>query len=224
MKYKNIISATFIERPNRFIAYVEIHGKKEICHVKNTGRCKELLIPGAKIYVQKSDNPQRKTKYDLIAVYKDKTLVNIDSQAPNKVVGEWLPHFFDNITLIKPESGYKSSRFDFYLEADGKKIFAEVKGVTLEKDGIAMFPDAPTERGVKHLDELCRCVKDGFEAWVFFVIQMKGIKSFCPNRTTHPEFADALIRAQENGVNVCCVDCVVKKDELTIDSFINYRL
>ncbi len=226
MKYKNIHKGIFINRPNRFIAEVEIGGETKICHVKNTGRCKELLVEGAEVYLEKSDNPQRKTEYDLISVYKGNNLINMDSNAPNKVVHEWLKQekLFKNITLIKPEAKFKNSRFDFYVETTDKKIFIEVKGVTLEENGIASFPDAPTERGVKHLGELIEAIKYGYDAYVLFVIQMKGCKSFKPNRKTHPEFADALIKAKEHGVNVICVDCVVTKDELFIDDYVDVKL
>ena len=164
MTYKNIIPGIFISRPNRFTAEVEIDGNIEICHVKNTGRCKELLIPGAEVYLQKSDNPNRATKYDLIAVRKGERLINMDSNAPNKVFFEYLQSgaYIKNITLIKPEARYGSSRFDFYVEAEGRRIFIEVKGVTLEENGVVMFPDAPTERGVKHLNELMRCASEGY--------------------------------------------------------------
>ena len=178
MKYERIEAGKFLERPNRFIAHVEIAGQKEIVHVKNTGRCAELLIPGATVYVQKTDNPERKTQWDLIGVKKGKRMINMDSQIPNKVVEEWIRkgNLFPNATLIKPETTYKKSRFDLYVEEGNRKIFIEVKGVTLENDGVVKFPDAPTERGIKHLTELCEAVKDGYEAYVFFVIQMKGVK------------------------------------------------
>ena len=226
MKYKNIKRGTFINRPNRFIAEVEIDGKKEICHVKNTGRCKELLLPGTKVFLEETENINRKTKYDLISVYKGKTLINMDSNAPNKVVFEWLKSgkLFENITLIKPESKYKNSRFDFYVETDNKKIFIEVKGVTLEENGIASFPDAPTERGIKHLQELVSAKLDGFDAYVIFVVQMKGCSSFTPNRKTHPEFADVLINAQKHGLKIMCVDCIVTEDELVIDEYVEVNL
>ena len=224
MIYENIKKGKFISRPNRFIANVWIDGKEEICHVKNTGRCKELLVPGATVFVQEFNKAQRKTKFDLISVYKGDLLVNMDSQAPNKVFGEWLGNYFKNITLVKPETKYKNSRFDFYVEADGKKIFIEVKGVTLEENGIVMFPDAPTERGVKHLNELCRCVEDGYEAYVFFVTQMEKAKYFTPNRKTHREFADALLKAQKAGVNICCVNCKVTQNSLFIKDFIEVRI
>ena len=226
MKYDNILPAVFISRPNRFIAEIEVEGKREISHVKNTGRCKELLTEGAKIYVQRSDNPLRKTKYDLISVYKGRELINMDSQAPNKVFGEWVTNggFADNISLLKPECRYKNSRFDFYMEADGRKIFAEIKGVTLEENGIVMFPDAPTERGIKHIRELCQCVEEGYEAYVFFIIQMQNCKYFTPNRKTHSEFAEALIEAEKKGVNIRGLNCIVKPDELKIDGPVEIRL
>ena len=175
MKYENIKKAKFINRPNRFIAHIEIDGKEEVAHVKNTGRCKELLTEGATVYVSESDNPERKTRYDLVKVIKGDRLINMDSQAPNKIFHEWVKkgNLFKNITLIKPESKYKNSRFDFYIEADGKKIFVEVKGVTLEDKGVVRFPDAPTERGVKHINELISALEDGYEAYIAFVIGEK---------------------------------------------------
>lgn len=224
MIYDNTKQGTFISRPNRFIAYIEIDGRLEICHVKNTGRCKELLTSGAKVIVQEFDTDKRKTKYDLISVYKGDRLINMDSQAPNKVFGEWIKTYFKNVTLVKSEAKYKNSRFDFYIEADGRKIFAEIKGVTLENDGVVMFPDAPTQRGIKHLNELCECVKEGFDAYVFFVVQMKGVKYFTPNKSTHPEFAYALENACKNGVNAVCVDCIVCENELKIHDFVEIKL
>ena len=226
MQYDNILPAVFISRPNRFIAEIEIDGKPEICHVKNTGRCKELLTEGARLYVQKSDKPERKTKYDLISVIKGDLLINMDSQAPNKVFGEWVSNgnFIKDVTLLKPECKYENSRFDFYIEAGERKIFAEIKGVTLENNGIAMFPDAPTQRGVKHVKELSECVRDGYEAYIFFIIQMKHCRYFTPNRITHPEFAKALAEAEENGVNIIALDCTVTPDELNIDSYVDVRL
>lgn len=226
MKYDNILPARFISRPNRFIAEIEVNGKKEICHVKNTGRCKELLVPNAKIYVQYLDSAARKTKYDLISVFKGEELINMDSQAPNKVFLEWVNAggFLSGITKIKPECKYNSSRFDFYIEVGERKIFAEIKGVTLEENGVVMFPDAPTERGVKHIKELCDCVKNGYEAYVFFIVQMNHCKCFVPNRKTHSEFADALLTAATAGVNIRALDCVVTHDELTIDMPVEVRL
>lgn len=225
MKYQNIIKGTFISRPNRFIAYATINGKEEICHVKNTGRCKEILIKGVECYFQCFDKSNRKTKYDIITVKKGDRLINIDSQAPNKVFHEWAKNggYFKNIDIIKPEQKYKSSRFDFYIEADGKKIFVEVKGVTLEQNGVVLFPDAPTERGVKHINELCDAVKNGYDAYLFFVIQMNNVEYFTPNRATHPEFADALQRAEKKGVKICCVDCNITEDSIKINKFIKYE-
>ena len=224
MIYDNIKKGKFISRPNRFIANIEIDGKEEICHVKNTGRCRELLVSGASVFVQKSEKAERKTGFDLISVYKGDTLVNIDSQAPNKVVGEWLTGYFQNIRLIKPEAKYKNSRFDYYIETDKKKIFLEVKGVTLEENGVVLFPDAPTERGVRHLKELCQCIGDGFEAYVVFVVQLEGAKYFTPNRKTHPQFADALEEAKTAGVNILCAECSVTPTELKINGFIDVKL
>ncbi|MBE7047239.1 MAG: DNA/RNA nuclease SfsA [Ruminococcaceae bacterium] len=218
MKYKNIKEGMFLSRPNRFIAYVNIEGKEEVCHVKNTGRCKELLIPGVKVYLEESDNKDRKTKYDLVSVMKGEKLFNIDSSAPNKVFGEWAINsgYFGNITYFKPECKYKNSRFDFYMETDEDKIFAEVKGVTLEKDGVLMFPDAPTQRGVKHLRELIECTKEGYKAYAVFVIQTDYAKYFTPNSITHPEFAEALSDAKKSGVNILCVTCDVSDDKISI--------
>lgn len=226
MKYENIIKARFISRPNRFIAEVEIDGNIEIAHVKNTGRCKELLTEGATVYVQKSDNPARKTKYDLITVVKNGMLINMDSQAPNKVFGEWVSqgNFAADVDLIKPECKYGKSRFDFYIEAGGRKIFAEIKGVTLEEEGIVMFPDAPTERGIKHIKELCECVKNGYEGYIFFIIQMEQCKYFTPNKATHIEFAEALKKASECGVNIKAMNCNVTKDELIILKEVEIKL
>ena len=218
MKYERIETGKFIERPNRFIAYVEIARQRETVHVKNTGRCAELLTPGATVYVQKADNPERRTKWDLIGVKKGKRMINMDSQIPNKAVEEWIRkgNLFPDATLIKPETTYKQSRFDLYIEEGQRKIFIEVKGVTLENDGVVKFPDAPTERGIKHLNELCEAVKDGYEAYVFFVIQMKGVKYFTPNMKTHAAFGDALRNAQKQGVHILAYDCKVTKDSIEI--------
>ena len=226
MKYKNIKEGIFLSRPNRFIAEVQIGEKVQICHVKNTGRCKELLVPEARVFVEKSDNPLRKTQYDLISVYKEDKLFNIDSAAPNKVFGEWVEKsgFFGKPSYIKPECKYGNSRFDFYIETEGRKIFAEVKGVTLEKNGVLMFPDAPTERGVKHINELCECVKEGYEGYVAFIVQTERACYFTPNRKTHPAFADALIKAEKCGVKILCLSCRVKKDELSIKEHVKVCL
>lgn len=219
MKYERITQGSFLERPNRFLAYAELAGKREVVHVKNTGRCAELLTPGAVIYVQESDNPERKTKWDLIAVEKGDRLVNMDSQIPNRVVQEWIGagNLFEDVRLVKPETVYGNSRFDLYVETgDNRKIFIEIKGVTLEEDGVVRFPDAPSERAVKHLGELMQAVKEGYEAYVFFVIQMKDVRYFTPNRETHPAFCDALKRARAAGVRVLAYDCVVDSDSITI--------
>lgn len=219
MHYVSIRKGSFIERPNRFIAYIDIEGKKETVHVKNTGRCAELLVPGAPVYVQETDNPARKTRWDLIAVEKGKRMVNMDSQIPNKLVEEWLRegNLFEEITRIRPEYTYGSSRFDLYVEADGKKIFIEVKGVTLEEDGVVRFPDAPSERAVKHVEELKSAVREGYEAYVFFVVQMKGVRYFTPNMDTHPAFGEALFRASKAGVHILAYDCETGKDYIHIE-------
>lgn len=219
MKYENMIEGVFVSRPNRFIAEVKIDGKIEKAHVKNTGRCRELLIPGTKIFLQEHDNPSRKTKYSLIGVMKGDVMVNIDSQAPNKVVGEWLWQggIYQNQIVIKAEQKYGNSRFDFYMEGDGKRAFLEVKGVTLEENGVARFPDAPTERGIKHIEELMRAKKEGYEAYIVFVIQMKGIHHFEPNDRTHAAFGEILRKAEKAGVHILAMDCQVKEDELVID-------
>ena len=219
MKYEHMEPARFVSRPNRFVAQVEQKGRQEVCHVKNTGRCKELLVPGAELYVQRSDNPTRKTDLDLISVKKGEQWVNMDSQAPNKVAEEWLKTGglgYKDI-YVKPECRYGNSRFDFYLEYEGRKAFMEVKGVTLEEDGVARFPDAPTERGVKHIEELMRCMENGYDAYICFVIQMKGVMRLEPNDRTHPAFGEALRRAAKAGVQVLAYDCLVKPDELRID-------
>lgn len=204
MKYNRILRARFVSRPNRFIGKIEIDGRAEIAHVKNTGRCKELLLDGADILVNKSDNPSRKTKYDLVAVYKGDRLINIDSQAPNKVFHEWIlkDTLFNNINKIKPEYTYGNSRFDFFVETPGKKCLVEVKGVTLERDGIVLFPDAPTERGVKHITELERSLSDGYTPYIVFIIQMSGVDYFTPNLETHPVFGEALNQAKKSIVSV----------------------
>lgn len=227
MKYKNVVKGTFIERPNRFIAKVDIDGNIHTVHVKNTGRCRELLIKGSTVYLAKSDNRERKTLYDLIAVEKkydnkEPLLINMDSQVPNVVAEEFLikGNLFSENAIIKREVTYKNSRFDLYIEDNGRKAFLEVKGVTLESDGIAMFPDAPTIRGVKHINELISAIADGYEAYILFVIQMKGVNLFKPNAKMHKEFADVLSFAKKNGVKVLAVDSIVTKDSIEIDSFI----
>ena len=220
MKYTNQYPAIFISRPNRFIATVDIEGTIETVHVKNTGRCRELLIPGVKVMLEKSNNPDRKTKYDLVMVYKENLgWVNIDSQMPNALVREWLesePEEFSGLTLIKPEYTYGDSRVDFYLERGDEKILIEVKGVTLEIDGIGYFPDAPTERGGKHIRELIKARREGYEAYIAFVIQMNGIKEVRANMNTHREFGVALEEAQKAGVKVLMLECNVSENEIKI--------
>lgn len=218
MKYENISEGRFISRPNRFIAEVEMQDGRKTVHVKNTGRCRELLVPGAAVYLEKSAAPGRKTDYDLVAVQKDGKIVNMDSLAPNRTVHEWIASgkYFKDVTLIKPESFYKDSRFDFYVEAGTRKIYIEVKGVTLEKDRTALFPDAPSERALKHVEELIEAVGKDFEGYVIFVIQMKGPERFMPNREAQPEFADALQRAKEAGVHILAYDCSVSADEIEL--------
>ena len=215
MQYKNIKQAKFIDRPNRFIAHVEIDGEPETVHVKNTGRCRELLVPGAEVYLTEPGSPGRKTRYDLIAVRKDNgILFNIDSQAPNKVVREWLDG--QGFDLVQAEHTYGSSRIDFYMERGGERYLMEVKGCTLEVDGVGYFPDAPTERGVKHLRELMRAASEGYHAVAAFVIQMDGVSEVRPNVQTHPEFGVALKEAVEAGVRVLSMPCHVEPGELNI--------
>ena len=231
MKYNQIVPGVFLKRPNRFIAHVLINGKEEICHVKNTGRCHELLVPGCTVYCAVSDNPQRKTKHDLIVVEKKTKsstfLVNMDSQAPNAAAKEGLQSGaspFGKLTVIKPECKYGNSRFDFFLEKENRKIFLEVKGVTLEDNGVVLFPDAPTERGVKHVQELIHCHANGFETYVLFVVQMEHALYFTPNRKTHPQFADALQEAQKAGVQLLAYTCNVMPDEMKIEKPLDIRL
>ena len=220
MQYENTIHGKFIDRPNRFIAHVDVNGTIETVHVKNTGRCKELLIPGAEVTLAVSDNPKRKTKYDLVSVYKKGIgWINIDSQAPNTVVKEWLnssPKQFPDITLLKPEQTYGNSRVDFYLECGSRRIFIEVKGCTLEIDRVGYFPDAPTERGVKHLRELMKAAQEGYECYIAFVIAIPDVTKVLPNRTTHPEFGEALEEAEAAGVKILYLICGVKPGELTV--------
>ena len=231
MKYNRVIPGVFLKRPNRFIAHVCIHGKEEVCHVKNTGRCKELLVPGYTVYCAVSDNPNRKTKFDLIAVEKkvesSTLLINMDSQAPNAAVKEWLASGaspFGQIDLLKPECRHGNSRFDFYLECNKRKIFIEVKGVTLEDDGVVLFPDAPTERGVKHVHELIQCHGEGYETYILFVVQMERARYFTPNRKTHPEFADALCEAKQADVELLAYMCTVSPDEMKMDKPLEIKL
>ena len=225
MKYKNMVPGTFQARPNRFIAHVEIDGRLEVVHVKNTGRCRELLPVGAEVWCEVSDNPNRKTKFDLITVRKGHRLINMDSQAPNKAAGEWLlAGGLGEIQNLKAETFQGDSRFDFSFEKDGRKCFLEVKGVTLENDGICAFPDAPTERGAKHLKGLCKLAREGYGAYVLFVIQMAEVKYLHPNDMTDPNFGAALREAAANGVQVLAVDCYVTEDTMEIRNPVPVRL
>ena len=226
MQYGKILPARFLSRPNRFVARVEAEGEELVCHVKNTGRCRELLVPGATVWLEESPNPSRKTKFDLIAVEKGERLINMDAQAPNKVFGEWAAAggFREGLTLLRPETTYGSSRFDFYWESSKSRGFVEVKGVTLEEDGVVRFPDAPTLRGVKHLDELAKAREAGYEAAVCFVIQMENVRWFAPNDETHPEFGQALRRAAQAGVEILAMDCAVTPQSLTMGKSVPIRL
>ncbi len=224
MKYSDIYKGIFLERPNRFIAICEIDGKEETCHVKNTGRCRELLVKGATVYLEKSSNPNRKTQFDLIAVEKNDRLINMDSQIPNFVVAESLNKIFRDIIFVKQEYKYGNSRFDVYVETKTEKIFVEVKGVTLEDDGVVRFPDAPTERGVKHLKELQNAVKNGYRACVVFLIQMQDVKYFEPNYETHFEFATELKKAHENGVEIFVYDSIVTPEEIVMNNKIKLKM
>ncbi|MCI5498380.1 MAG: DNA/RNA nuclease SfsA [Clostridiales bacterium] len=218
MRYPNLTPATFVSRPNRFVAQVLVAGEPVTVHVKNTGRCRELLVPGAQVWLTKSDNPNRKTAYDLIAVEKGARLINMDSQAPNKVFYEWAAagHFVPGLTLLKAEQKHGDSRFDFYWEAGPHKGFVEVKGVTLERDGAVYFPDAPTQRGIKHLHGLADSLAQGYEGTVCFVIQMEQADFFAPNDLTHPAFGQALRAATQAGVRVLALCCSVTPDSLSI--------
>ena len=231
MQYQSVTAGTFLERPNRFIAMVDLDGQTERVHVKNTGRCRELLVPGYKVYLAHGTNPNRKTRYDLIAVEKERPgktplLINLDSQIPNDAAEEWLRKgtLFSENAIIEREVTYGNSRFDFRITDGEMQSFLEVKGVTLEQDGAAMFPDAPTERGVKHIMELREAALEGYRAYILFVIQMKGILSFSPNRNTHPEFADALKLASESGVRILARDCIVTEHTMKIDMPVNVIL
>ncbi|ETP73001.1 sugar fermentation stimulation protein [Lachnospiraceae bacterium JC7] len=215
MKYPNITAATFLKRPNRFIAEVEVNGCKETVHVKNTGRCKELLIPGCEVFLTEPGTPGRKTRYDLVAVRKNTgVLFNIDSQAPNKVVKEWLST--QDFDIVIPEYTYGNSRIDFYMERGDERYLMEVKGCSLEVDGIGYFPDAPTERGVKHLRELAAATQKGYKAMIAFVIQMEGVSEVRPNIEMHPEFGTAFEEAKTSGVDILFLRCRVEPDSLMI--------
>lgn len=215
MKYGYVADAVFLQRPNRFIAQVLLHGQEETVHVKNTGRCKELLVPGAKVYLEKGQNPARKTGWDLIAVEKGDRLINMDSQLPNKVAEEWLAQGgLGHFSQLFREQTWGASRLDFCLKDSHRIKYVEVKGVTLEEGGKVYFPDAPTARGVKHLEELTRIRREGMEAAVLFVVQMNGVSSFSPNGATDPAFSDALRRAADAGVEIAALDCVVRPEEV----------
>lgn len=224
MRYNRIVEGIFLERPNRFIAKVEINGVVETVHVKNTGRCRELLKPGAAVFLEESDNPDRKTKYDLVTVEKVRPelptlLVNMDSQAPNQAAEEWLRKglLFSKGAEIRREVTYKASRFDFFIQDGERRIFLEVKGVTLENQGQVSFPDAPTERGVKHIRELMSCMEEGYEAYLLFVIQMKGVNVFSPNDENDPAFGVALREAEQAGVKLLAMDCIIARDSMELD-------
>lgn len=227
MRYEKIRKGSFLARPNRFIAHVELEGEPVVCHVKNTGRCRELLVPRAAVYLQEFDGAARKTKFDLIAVEKAGFgLINMDAQAPNKVFAEWARSgaFLPGLTLLRPETTWGNSRFDFYFEAGERRGFVEVKGVTLEEGGAVLFPDAPTERGVKHVGELVACRAAGYEAYLCFVIQMEGADHFSPNDRTHPAFGEALRRAAASGVNLLAYDCHVTPESLKLRRPVEIRL
>lgn len=226
LRYPNITPAVFVSRPNRFVAQVLVQDQPVTVHVKNTGRCRELLLPGVPVWLTKSDNPNRKTAYDLVAVEKGPRLINLDAQAPNKVFGEWAAsgQFVPGLTLLKPECRHGDSRFDFYWEAGPRRGFVEVKGVTLEQDGAVYFPDAPTERGIKHLHGLTACLDEGYESAVCFVVQMAQADFFSPNDRTHPAFGQALRQAAQAGVTVPARCCAVTPDSLTMAHAIPVRL
>lgn len=216
MHYRQVEKATFLARPNRFIAHVELAGEQVVCHVKNTGRCRELLVPGAEVWLEKGSNPGRKTAWDLIAVQKDAHLINMDAQAPNKVFAEWAAQWEPELTALHSEVTYGQSRLDFCLETPRGLHYVEVKGVTLEERGHTRFPDAPTERGIKHLQELMRAAAEGHRASAVFVIQMEDVTDFAPNDDTHPAFGAALREAAKAGVQVVAVNCHVTPDSLEI--------
>lgn len=225
MRYAHMVPGIFRKRPNRFIAHVEIDGQEQVVHVKNTGRCRELLVPGAAVWCQRSDNPARKTRYDLIAVEKDGRLINMDSQAPNTAAREWLEAGgLGKVENLRPETVHGDSRFDFSFTLEGKPCFLEVKGVTLENDGVCAFPDAPTERGARHLRGLAEAVRQGYGAYVLFVIQMADVKYLQPNDCTDPDFGTALREAAAQGVNILAVTCRVSQDEMSINGSVPVHL
>ena len=225
MRYETMVPGHFLRRPNRFIAHVQINGREEVCHVKNTGRCRELLTPGAQVWCQRAANPNRKTKFDLIAVQKEERLINMDSQVPNAVAREWLlTGGLGEISQLKGEYTHGDSRFDFSFIKDEIRCFLEVKGVTLEQDGICAFPDAPTERGVKHLRGLTELAREGYGAYVLFVIQMADVEYLHPNDATDPAFGKSLREAAAAGVNVIAMDCLVTEDSMAIRKPVEVRL
>lgn len=230
MKYQNIKRAIFKSRPNRFIAYCLLDGKQVIAHVRNTGRCREILIPGTTVYLEPSRNLERKTSYSLVGAEKGETLINIDSTAPNKIVFEALSNKkivlpdLDNVFFLKKETIYNNSRFDFYLENEATRALIEVKGVTLEENGVALFPDAPTERGVKHIEELMMALDEGYSTYMLFIIQMKGVKYFSPNYAMHPLFGETLAKAKEKGVKILAYDCNVTAESLEIADLLEVRI
>lgn len=226
IEYEKMQEGVFLSRPNRFLAHVRIDGREEICHVKNTGRCRELLIPGTRVWCQHHDDPSRKTAWSLITVEKGRMLVNLDSQVPNKLAADYVRQGGLGFVprLVKSEQTWGNSRFDLYYEAEDRRGFVEVKGVTLETDGVASFPDAPTERGRKHLEELERAVEEGYEAWVLFVLQMSPMVRFTPNWPRDPAFAAALCRAADHGVQVRAVECRVTPNTLEITAPVPVQL
>lgn len=217
MRYGEILPAVFLSRPNRFIAHVLVEGEEVVCHVKNTGRCRELLRPEARVWLEKGTNPKRKTAYDLVTVEKGRRLVNMDAQAPNKIFGEWALRLEAGIRSVRPEVAFEDSRLDFLLETEQGRHYVEVKGVTLEEGGHVFFPDAPTERGVRHLHTLMRAVEQGHRATVFFVVQMADVLDFSPNDSTDPAFGQALRQAAAAGVQVLAFTCQVTPEEVTMD-------
>ena len=225
MRYANMVPGIFRNRPNRFIAHVEIDGKEQVVHVKNTGRCRELLVPGAMVWCQRSDNPARKTQYDLITVRKGQRLINMDSQAPNTAAREWLESGgLGEIDNLRQETVYRDSRFDFSFTREGRTCFLEVKGVTLEENGVCAFPDAPTQRGAKHLRGLAEAARQGYGAYVLFVIQMADVKYLHPNDRTDPDFGEALREAAAQGVKVLAVTCQISENEMMISGSVPVHL
>ncbi len=224
LNYKIGIKAIFQSRPNRFIAHCLVDGKETVCHVKNTGRCKELLLPGCTLYLCPGENPARKTPYDVIGVEQNGQIINIDSMAPNRAVAEWLPSFLPKGAAIRPETKFGDSRIDFYAKAGEEEFLIEVKGVTLKRNGVALFPDAPTTRGVKHLKELTKAARQGYRCYVIFVIQMQGVSYFAPNDQTDPAFAEALRQADAAGVHILAMDCTVTPTQMELNREIPVRL